>query len=126
MGPHLAAGYGRSMSVGARIAVVGGGVSGLTTGVALLEAGLSVRLMAAEVPGPTSLAAGAMWGPYLVEPWARVREWSLTSLSEFRSLAGDPTTGVRRWRPLKWCSRSWLMCAPGSPPRCPWWTARAP
>ncbi|PIM72995.1 amino acid oxidase [Streptomyces sp. JV178] len=83
------------MSVGARIAVVGGGVSGLTTGVALLEAGLSVRLMAAEVPGPTSLAAGAMWGPYLVEPWARVREWSLTSLSEFRSLAGDPTTGVR-------------------------------
>ncbi|GAA3227871.1 hypothetical protein GCM10020256_39550 [Streptomyces thermocoprophilus] len=33
---------------------------------------------------------------------------------------------LSRWRPLKWCSRSWLMCAPGSPPRCPWWTARAP
>ncbi|WP_435835038.1 Tn3 family transposase [Streptomyces antibioticus] len=31
-----------------------------------------------------------------------------------------------RWRPLKWCSRSWPMCAPGSPPRCRWWTARAP
>ncbi|MDO0936590.1 FAD-dependent oxidoreductase [Streptomyces sp. DG2A-72] len=83
------------MSVGRRIVIVGGGVSGLTTGVALLNAGLPVRLVAAEVPGPTSLAAGAMWGPYLVEPWARVREWSLTSLGEFRSLAGDPTTGVR-------------------------------
>ncbi|MEV0634223.1 FAD-dependent oxidoreductase [Streptomyces sp. NPDC050619] len=61
------------------IVVVGGGVSGLTTGVVLLEAGLSVRLVAEEIPGRTSLAAGAMWGPYLVEPWAKVREWSVTS-----------------------------------------------
>lgn len=37
-----------------------------------------------------------------------------------------PFIAVPGWRPLKWCSRSWPVCAPGSPPRCPWWTARAP
>ncbi|MEU0443706.1 FAD-dependent oxidoreductase [Streptomyces sp. NPDC006186] len=77
------------------IVVVGGGVSGLTTGVVLLEAGLPVRLVAEEIPGRTSLAAGAMWGPYLVEPWAKVRQWSLTSLDVFRRLAEDGSTGVR-------------------------------
>ncbi len=78
-----------------KIVIVGGGVTGLTTGVALLEAGLPVHLVAAEIPGPTSVAAGAMWGPYLVEPWSKVRRWSLLSLDVFRELSGDPATGVR-------------------------------
>ncbi|MFF1676125.1 FAD-dependent oxidoreductase [Streptomyces sp. NPDC058256] len=77
------------------VVVVGGGVSGLTTGVTLLEAGLSVRLVAEEIPGRTSLAAGAMWGPYLVEPWKKVRQWSIVSLDAFRRLADNPATGVR-------------------------------
>lgn len=42
------------------VVVVGAGVSGLTTGVALLEAGFSPRVVAGETPGRTSLTAGAM------------------------------------------------------------------
>ncbi|MDT0464807.1 FAD-dependent oxidoreductase [Streptomyces gibsoniae] len=83
------------MTTTGRIVIVGGGVTGLTTGVALLEAGLPVHLVSAEIPGPTSVAAGAMWGPYLVEPWSKVRRWSLVSLDVFRALSGDPATGVR-------------------------------
>jgi D-amino-acid oxidase len=40
--------------------VVGAGVSDLTTGVALLEAGFFAWLVAEEIPGHTSLAADAM------------------------------------------------------------------
>lgn len=86
------------MTTTGEIVIVGGGVTGLTTGVALLEAGLPVHLVAAEIPGPTSVAAGAMWGPYLVEPWSKVRRWSLVSLDVFRGLSGDPATGVRMVR----------------------------
>ncbi|WP_329140843.1 hypothetical protein [Streptomyces sp. NBC_01476] len=37
-------------------------MSGLTTAVVLAEAGVRVHVIAAEWPGRTSLAAGAMWG----------------------------------------------------------------
>jgi D-amino-acid oxidase len=77
------------------ITVIGAGVSGLTTAVVLAETGLGVQVIAEEIPGRTSLAAGAMWGPYLVEPKDKVDQWSLRSLEVFRKLATDPATGVR-------------------------------
>lgn len=77
------------------VTVLGAGVSGLTTAVVLAEAGIRVRVIAEEIPGRTSLAAGAMWGPYLVEPKDKVEEWSRHSLDVFRTLADDPATGVR-------------------------------
>ncbi|MFV2110266.1 FAD-dependent oxidoreductase [Micromonospora sp. LOL_015] len=76
--------------------VIGAGVSGLTTAICLAEAGLRVKIWAAEPPEQTtSHAAGAMWGPYLVEPVDRVRIWSAQTLEVLRQLATDPTTGVR-------------------------------
>ncbi|QNA72043.1 FAD-binding oxidoreductase [Streptomyces sp. So13.3] len=78
-----------------RVVVVGAGVSGLTTAVLLAEAGAAVEVIADRLPGPTSLAAGAMWGPYLVEPKDKVDQWSRDSLAEFETLASDPATGVR-------------------------------
>lgn len=76
--------------------VVGAGVTGLTTGVCLAEAGFDVEVVTAEAPlATTSAAAGAMWGPYLVEPRDRVRSWSLATLQVLRRLAAEPTTGVR-------------------------------
>ncbi|MFF3854240.1 FAD-dependent oxidoreductase [Micromonospora sp. NPDC002575] len=76
--------------------VIGAGVSGLTTAACLAEAGRRVKIWAAEPPErTTSYAAGAMWGPYLVEPVDRVRVWSAQTLDVLRHLATDPATGVR-------------------------------
>ncbi|MFJ8805578.1 FAD-dependent oxidoreductase [Streptomyces sp. NPDC102490] len=83
------------MAAGERVVVVGAGVAGLTTAVVLAEAGVSVHMIAEQVPGVTSLAAGAMWGLYLVEPKDKVNHWGQRSLEIFRELVEDPTTGVR-------------------------------
>ncbi|MCI2422898.1 FAD-binding oxidoreductase [Saccharopolyspora sp. K220] len=83
------------MSSSDRLVVVGAGVSGLTTATVLAEAGAHVHVIADEVPGVTSLAAGALWGPYLVEPKDKVDQWSQHSLQVFRELAIVAGTGVR-------------------------------
>ncbi len=77
------------------VLVIGAGVSGLTSAICLAEAGLRIGVYAAEPPAQTtSVAAGAMWSPYLVEPVDRVRVWSAHSLEVFQQLATDPKTGV--------------------------------
>jgi D-amino-acid oxidase len=64
--------------------------------VSLAEAGLRVRIWTAEpLEASTSFAAGAMWGPYLVEPVDRVAVWSRHTLDVLRKLAAQPGTGVR-------------------------------
>lgn len=83
------------MTFQGHVTVVGAGVSGLATAVVLAEAGIGVEIVAEEIPGRTSLAAGAMWGPYLVEPKESVDTWNQRSLELFRGLAADPTTGVK-------------------------------
>jgi D-amino-acid oxidase len=77
------------------ILVVGAGVSGLTTGVRLAEAGFTVRLVTRLPPSrTTSAAAGASWGPYLVQD-QRVPHWSLVTRSVLEALATEPGSGVR-------------------------------
>jgi D-amino-acid oxidase len=76
------------------VLVVGAGVSGLTAALVLANAGFDVEVVAEEIPGRTSLAAGAMWGPYLVEPKTLVDLWSQRSLEIFRQLASESDTGV--------------------------------
>jgi D-amino-acid oxidase len=81
---------------GTSVVVVGAGVIGLTTAVVLAEAGFSVSVLTREHPASTtSAAAGAMWGPYLVEPRDRVEVWAADSLRAFTRLAQVPGTGVR-------------------------------
>lgn len=75
--------------------VIGAGVSGLTVAVVLAERGIPTTIWSAEPPElTTSLAAGAVWGPYLVEPADKVERWSLTTLDILKSLATDEATGV--------------------------------
>ena len=76
--------------------IVGAGVSGLTTGVRLAEAGHRVEIWTADAPAATtSYVAGALWGPYLAAPMDRVLAWSARSLEVFTALVADPATGVR-------------------------------
>ncbi|MGA5096408.1 NAD(P)/FAD-dependent oxidoreductase [Streptomyces lavendulocolor] len=77
--------------------VVGGGVIGLTTAVALAGRGLRVRVWTRDAPGDTTSAvAGALWWPYRIEPAERVGSWALASLRVYERLAADPgATGVR-------------------------------
>lgn len=68
---------------------------GLTTGIVLAEAGRSVRIRTSEPPSDTaSGAAGAMWGPALLEPREQVVDWCTGTHADLLALAGDPATGV--------------------------------
>jgi D-amino-acid oxidase len=82
-----------------KIVVVGGGVSGLTCAVALLEAsrgGAEVIVLTAGAPaGTVSAVAGAMLGPVFGFGDERTLAWERRSDAVFRELAGDPATGVR-------------------------------
>ncbi|WP_151480437.1 FAD-dependent oxidoreductase [Streptomyces albicerus] len=79
------------------VIVVGSGVIGLTTAVALAERGRRVRIWAREpAERTTSAVAGALWWPYRIDPEALVGEWALQSLSVYEELALRPEeTGVR-------------------------------
>jgi hypothetical protein len=74
----------RALATGAPSAVVvGGGVSGLTCALRLLERGFSVRLVARDRPESTvSVGAGAIWEypPFTVAPQERAREWCVFCL----------------------------------------------
>ena len=78
------------------VLVLGAGVIGLTTAVHLAEAGLRVDVRTAAPPeSTTSAAAGAMWGPYLVEPRDRVQQWAEQTLDDLTRIAHDePASGV--------------------------------
>ena len=76
--------------------VIGAGVSGLSTALVLLEAGLSVTVYAAEPPQrTTSAVAGALWGAHLVGADERVGRWAAVTLARFRDLCAEPASGVR-------------------------------
>jgi D-amino-acid oxidase len=78
------------------VLVIGAGVSGLTTGICLAEAGLSVTIRSDAPPEQTtSVAAGAVWGLVRAGPPDRVLHWGRTGLEVLSKLAGEPGTGVR-------------------------------
>ncbi len=79
----------------ADVLVIGAGVSGLTTAIRLAEAGYRVRVLAKDPPDcTTSAAAGASWGPYLLND-EQEKQWSRHTLDVLTELAGDTATGVR-------------------------------
>lgn len=80
------------------VLIIGAGVSGLTTALHLLKAGFNVTIWSKEPAGTfpvTSASAYAMWVPVKIDADPRIEQWTFESLAAFRSLAEDPSTGVR-------------------------------
>ena len=77
------------------VAIIGGGVSGLTCGVLLAERGYSAVIFAKETgQQTTSAVAAAVWYPYDAEPADNVIAWALDTYKSLVDLSGEPRTGV--------------------------------
>jgi D-amino-acid oxidase len=78
------------------VVVVGAGVIGLSAAIRLQEAGLSVRVVARDLPpDTTSGVAAAIWYPYRAYPERDVLRWGQNTFAVFEQMAGTPATGVR-------------------------------
>ena len=94
------------------VIVVGAGVIGVTTGIALLTAGVPVTIWARDFsPHTTSDAAGAIWYPYEVYPLDRALTWAYASYDVLSALAQEENTGV---------SMVWLRQLFAGDPPPPW------
>ncbi len=102
------------------IVVVGCGVSGLTSAIALLESGLRVAIWTRELPErTTSSIAGAIWYPYKVAPLERVAGWARRTFLELLPLAREEGSGVTLVRGVELLPRGvpdegaeYRVCAP--------------
>ena len=77
------------------VAIIGGGVSGLTCGVLFAEHGYRTAIFAKEMGRQTtSGAAAALWFPYHVEPADKVIPLALQTFNVLTDLARVPASGV--------------------------------
>ncbi len=77
------------------VLVIGCGVSGLTTGIRLLEEKFTVTILARDLPpNTTSDKAGAIWFPYRAYPLNKVSKWSKISYKKFQALSGLADSGI--------------------------------
>jgi D-amino-acid oxidase len=99
-----------------KVTVVGAGVVGLTTAVALRSVGVEADVVARDLPeATTSAVAAALWYPYRALPADRVTTWSAATYRELSGLAG--VAGVRMLSGTE-------ARAPGAPD--PWWREAVP
>jgi D-amino-acid oxidase len=93
--------------------VVGTGVSGLTTALALQEAGFAVEIVTAErASATTSALAAAIWHPFFQGPDSTYLRRAMDTRSRLLELAANPQSGVLVL-PLTEYSRA--------DPAPPWW-----
>lgn len=77
--------------------IVGAGVSGLTSGIRLLENGHQAHIVSDKFsPDTVSDVAAAIWYPFLVKPADRADTWGIVTYDVLESLCeSDPEAGVR-------------------------------
>ncbi len=85
-----------------KVIILGCGVSGLTTGIKLLESDFAVKIVAVSLPPKTtSDVAAAYWYPYKVSPRDKVLRWASLSYQRFLELKENPETGVSMFELVK-------------------------
>jgi D-amino-acid oxidase len=81
--------------------VIGAGVSGLSSAICLLEAGIEAHILTREMPGETTSAvAGAIWHALSTVGDRRMAAWAEETGRRLDQLAQEPASGVVRL-PLK-------------------------
>ena len=69
---------------------MGAGVSGLTTGIRLLESGFNVKIVTEKMsPETVSDVAAAWWYPFLAEPVEKTNKWSSITFYELLKLKDE-------------------------------------
>lgn len=103
----------------APIAIIGAGISALSTAWKLQESGYSAHLFAQEFsPDITSNRAAAFWFPYHIRHDQRGINWCRISYQYYRQFEQEPATGVKMMPLLKMVPRlvdedkSWLQFMP--------------
>ena len=75
--------------------VVGGGVSGLSTGIRLLEDGWCVDIWSSKFsPNTTSDIAAALWYPFLSAPVEKTNLWGSNTYDVLKEFSTNPDTGI--------------------------------
>lgn len=101
-----------------QITVVGAGIIGLTTALALEEAGHTVHIVAAATGAhTTSDVAGAVWFPYRAGPPEKVAIWAAHTRRWLERLSADPSTGIDLLDGYE------ITTDEGMDPPRPWWAA---
>ena len=84
-----------SNGLNTKIEIIGSGVSGLTTGLFLLQNGYDVSIISKEhFKDTVSANAAAIWFPYEARPIEKVLKWSNLSFQKFEELANISNSGV--------------------------------
>lgn len=78
-----------------RIAIIGCGVSGLSCGISLLDAGFAVHIVARDLPPhTTSNVAAAWWFAYKAAPENKVKVWAQKTLQRLKTFYAIERAGV--------------------------------
>ena len=92
--------------------VVGAGVSGLSSGIRLLEDGWDVTIWSSDFsPNTTSDIAAALWYPFLSAPVERTGAWGSNTYNIFKELARQKDTGVSMTQTYEY-----FRSSPSNPP----------